>query len=243
MTGMLMWAQPRRWGKSVLVAAQRVAGAPFWRADVAPLRQDGQPSHRRILRAGKALKARGVKQVVVPRDFAHWEWLEACGLEKVPTLPLRCVIAADWLRWLLRERPGPLSEARILVAADRLTGEVVRTVTELALRHRYVLVDLPYGSGELCRRMQREYGAAILSGPTQEQMSRADGAVLFAPRSAAPAVSVRLYDKEAALPPLSLPPVMEESLPEGADRGQLLGALWNMGVLRPGQFTVGSEIS
>ena len=41
------------------------------------------------------------------------------------------------------------------------------------------------------------------------------------------------------LPPLLLPPAMEERLPVGADRGQLLAALREAGALRPGQITVG----
>ena len=36
-----------------------------------------------------------------------------------------------------------------------------------------------------------------------------------------------------------LPPAMEERLPAGADRGQLLAALREAGALRPGQITVG----
>ena len=127
------------------------------------------------------------------------------------------------------------------VCAAQLTGEVVRTVTELCLRHRYVLLDLPYGGEELCRQLRREYGVSLLLGPSKEQLEGAEALVLFDPRTDLvrkdPAV-LTLYDETQALPPISLPPAAEEALPQGADRGQLLAALREAGVLRPGQVTV-----
>ena len=50
--------------------------------------------------------------------------------------------------------------------------------------------------------------------------------------------SLTLYDESQPLPPMGLPPAMEQSLPAGADRGQLLAALREAGVLRPGQIAV-----
>ena len=48
----------------------------------------------------------------------------------------------------------------------------------------------------------------------------------------------RLYER---LPALALPPVLEEALPEGADRGQLLAALQEAGVLKRGQISLETE--
>ena len=56
-------------------------------------------------------------------------------------------------------------------------------MTELVLRHRYVLLDLPYGGGDLCRQLRREYGVSLLLGPSQEQLEGAEAAVLFDPRT------------------------------------------------------------
>ena len=47
-----------------------------------------------------------------------------------------------------------------------------------------------------------------------------------------------LYDETLPMPHLILPPELESRLPEGADRGQLLSVLWEMGALRPGQVSV-----
>ena len=55
--------------------------------------------------------------------------------------------------------------ARVLITADALSGEVVRTVTELALRHRYLMLKVPFGGEELCRRLRREYGVSIAAEP------------------------------------------------------------------------------
>ena len=43
------------------------------------------------------------------------------------------------------------------------------------------------------------------------------------------------------LPPLVLPPAMEERLPAGCDRPQLLSALREAGALRPGQISLGTS--
>lgn len=65
------------------------------------------------------------------------------------------------------------------MAGSQLTGELVRTVTELSLRNRYVLLDLPYGGEELCRQLRREYGVTLLLSPAKEQLEGADVLLLF----------------------------------------------------------------
>ena len=149
-------------------------------------------------------------------------------------------IGGDWVRWTLEEKGQSPAGARVAVCTAQLTGEVVRTVTELSLRHRYVLLDLPYGGEELCRQLRREYGVSLLLGPAREQLEGADALVLFDARTDLknPA-ALALYDESQPLPPVSLPPAMEEALPPGADRGQMLAALREAGVLRPGQIAVG----
>ena len=130
------------------------------------------------------------------------------------------------------------------VTGDQLTGELVKAVTELALRNRYILLDLALGGEELCRGLRREYGVSLLAAPSVEQLEGADVLVMFAPRrelSRRNPVVLMLYEgEEQPLPPLALPPALEERLPAGCDRPQILAALQEAGVLRPGQITVGS---
>ena len=87
---------------------------------------------------------------------------------------------------------------------------------------------------------ENPYGVSLLLGPSREQLEGSDALVLFDARKDLknPAV-LALYDESQPLPPVSLPPAMEEALPPGADRGQMLAALREAGVLRPGQIAVG----
>jgi len=197
---------------------------------------------RRVLAAGKRLRKRGVVQVVLPDRFSYREQLSKCGLKPVSTLALRRSLAVDWVRTGLTEKGQPAAGARVAVTAAVLTGEVVRTVTELCLRHRYVLLDLPYGGEELCRQLRREYGVSLLLGPDRDQLEGAEALILFDRRtdlSLANPVALRLYDEEQALPPLTLPPELEGELPQGVDRGQLLAVLREAGTIRREQIVLG----
>ena len=177
--------------------------------------------------------------MVLPEGFGYDHLLEKQGMRPFSTLGLRRAVAADWVRGELAARQISVGSARVAVSAKTLTGEVVRTVTELVLRHRYVLLDLPRGGEELCRQLRREYGVAVQLAPSPEQLREAEVRVLFEgdPVWDHP-VCLRLWDESQPLPPLVVPPVLEEQLPAGIDRGQLLAALREAGVLRPGQITV-----
>lgn len=247
MVGMLIWKEPQagKRDKTVTVKERSILHVRFLCAEV--LRGPKTPEtilRRRAAAAMKRLRKQGVSQVVLPEGFPFGQQLEKWQLFPVSTLSLRRAVAADWVHWSLTEQNIGTAGARVAVSAQRLTGEVVRTVTELALRHRYVLLDLPHGGEELCRQLRREYGVSLLLGPSMEQLEGAEALVLFDAREDCknPA-ALRLYDETAPLPPLSLPPALEEKLPGGIDRGQLLTVLRENGALRPGQIMVGGAIS
>ena len=233
MIGMMTWTPPAGGvrQKSVVLETRallhlRVAWASVARGPRTP----EALVRRRVLTAAKRLRKAGVTRLVVPEAFAYGEQLEKVGVAPVSTLPLRRALAADLAR----------------VAGDQLSGELVRTVTELALGNRYVLLDVPYGGDTLANQLRREYGVSLLLSPTRQQMEEADVLVLFAARTDLrrrdPAV-LRLYDEAAPLPPLLLPPVLEGQMPPGLCRPQLLAVLVESGVLRPGQITVGTAES
>lgn len=246
MVGMLLWKGPQdgKRQRSVTVREVSLLHMRFLQAEV--LRGPRTPetvARRRVAAAGKRLRKQGVARVILPENFAFDAQLAKCGLRPVSTLALRRELAADWIRWLLAEKGLPAAGARVAVTAAQLTGEVVRTVTELTLRHRYVLLDLPYGGEELCRQLRREYGVSLLLGPSKDQLEGAEALALFDARTDLacknPAV-LPLYDETAPLPPLALPPALEEKLPAGLDRPQLLASLREAGVLRPGQISLGA---
>ena len=247
MIALLEWVLPERGKrrKAAAVKEEIVLHLRLYRMGV--LRGPRTPEtvlRRRVLAAGKRLRKMGVTQAVLPEGFPYGRELARCGVRPVSTLPLRRALAADWVRWVLEKQGKGTAGARVAVCAAQLTGEVVRTVTELCLRHRYVLLDLPYGGEELCRQLRREYGVSLLLGPSKEQLEEAEALVLFAPREDCHSRrALALYDESQPLPPLLLPPALEEKLPKGCDRGQLLAALREQGTLRPGQIAVGGGIS
>jgi len=241
MVGLLVWAEPKKRRNSIRLEERSLLRTRFLQAEVV---KSAHPAvnRRRVLAAGRRLRKRGAVQVVLPEGFALRDQLSKCGLRSVSTLALRRALAADWVRAGLTEKEQPAAGARVAVTAAVLTGEVVRTVTELCLRHRYVLLDLPYGGEELCRQLRREYGVSLLLGPDREQLEGAEALVLFDRRmdlSLTNPVALRLYDEEQPLPPLTLPPELERELPQGADRGQLLAALREAGALKREQIALG----
>lgn len=240
MVGILNWKTPekREWG--LKVRERSVHHVRFLYLEI--LRGDRTPEvvlRHRILAAGKKLRKLGVGQVILPTEFSYGEQLNKYDVHPVSTVALRRMLAADWVGWNLAKR-GISAVGTVAVSAQRLTGEVVRTVTELSLRYRYVLLDLPYGGEELCRQLRREYGVSLLLGPSREQLEGADVLVLFdAEVNDRSSNIIPLYDETIPLPPISLPPALEKELPLGVNRGQLLSVLQETGVLRPGQIAIG----
>ena len=238
MVGLLLWKTEKR-ERAVTVGERNVLRLRVMCAEILRTPKTTETLlRRRITAAGRRLRKLGITRVILPEDFPFWALLEKLGLQPVSTVSLRQALAADWVGWLLSER-GAVGAA-VAVCADRLTGDVARTVTELALRHRYVLLDLPYGGEQLCHRLRREYGVSLLMSSSAEQLEQAEALVLFAPRADLHREdALRLYDERTPLPGLTLPPPLEEGLPPGVNRGQLLSALREAGVIRPGEILVG----
>ena len=186
MIGMMTWTPPAGGvrQKSVVLETRallhlRVAWASVARGPRTP----EALVRRRVLTAAKRLRKAGVTRLVVPEAFAYGEQLEKVGVAPVSTLPLRRALAADLARAVMAGRNLSGGSARLAVAGDQLSGELVRTVTELALGNRYVLLDVPYGGDTLANQLRREYGVSLLLSPTRQQMEEADVLVLFAART------------------------------------------------------------
>lgn len=240
MIALLEWGIPES-GKresTVMVQEERVMNLRLLCVRI--LRSSRTPQvvlHRRLCRGLRRLRKLGVTQAVLPADFAFGQELGRWGVRPVSTLPLRRALAADWVDSLVPEGAG----THVAVSAAALTGEAVRTVTELSLRHRYVYLDVPHGGEELCRSLRREYGVSLMLGAGREQLEGADALVLFDPRedlTPREERTLRLYEESRPLPPISLPPALEAQLPLGAERGQLIAALYTSGAVRPGQMVL-----
>lgn len=240
MVGMLVWRTPQegKREKAVILQERSILHVRLQSAEI--LRGEKTPEtvvRRRIRAAARKLQKLGIRQVILPTDFEHEDLLEAWGLQRVSTLPLRQMLSADWARRRLEEQKIPAASARVAVIAEGLTGAIVRTVTELALRHRYVMLQVSYGGEELCHQLRREYGVSLLLRPGREQLDAADVTLLFAPRPGLGREGcLAIWDEAVSLPQLSLPPALEDILPPDTNRIQMLEILLEAGVLRPGQI-------
>ena len=231
MYGMIQWTQEKQ--KSAALQRVTVLQEPFLCAKV--LRRPHTPEQlmrRRVRLAGKRLRKQGVTRVVLPGGFPYGEELMRQGVAPVSTLNLRQETAARWVRAELEKRGQSVSLAQVAVTAERLSGSVVRTVTELSMRHRHLLLSVPRGGEELARRLRREYGVSLRLNPTAEELAGAAAVAAFAPAETEHPLLLRLYEQSQPLPKLTLPPNQEAELPEGLDRGQLIAALRRAGAVK-----------
>ena len=243
MFGLWIWAPPERGERrrAVELTERVVLHTRF--VCVSVQRGERTPEavvRRRAAAAARKLQRAGIRRAVLPEGFPYGPLLEKRDVLPVDTLPLRRELAAEQVRRELEDRGLPTG--RVAVFADARSAELVRTVTELALRSRDVLLDVPYGGPELAGRLRREYGVALQLSPDRAQLAAAEALVLFAPRTDLrrdnPVVVEAYRGAEGTLPPL-LPPALEEQLPKGCCRIQLLAALRESGALRPGQISLG----
>lgn len=245
MMGLIVWQQPGAGKRLRTVTAQETAilRVPFLQVEVVrgPRTRPGT-LERRMIRAAQKLRQAGVRYTVLPADYPPSQWPQRHGVGVVSTLSLRRSLAVELVRRITAERRLPPGSVRIAVTAGQMTGELVKTVTELTLGYRYVMLDVPYGGEELCRRLRREYGVSLLLQPSREQLEEAQVLVSFDRRTDLAGNNeavVALYEgAESAFPPLTVPPSVETQLPAGADRLQLLAALRGAGALAPGQISL-----
>lgn len=245
MLGLIVWQQPGHEKRLRTVTAEETAilRVPFLRLEVlrGP-RTRPAALERRMVRAARKLRQAGVRYTVLPADYPVGQWPRRHGVEVVSTLSLRRSMASDLVRRITAERGLAPGSVRVAVTAGQMTGELVKTVTELALGYRYVMLDVPYGGEELCRRLRREYGVSLLLQPDREQLEAAQILVAFDRRtdlSEKNEAVVALYEgADTPFPPLTVPPTVEGQLPDGANRLQLLAALRGAGVLAPGQISL-----
>lgn len=245
MMGLIVWQQPGAGKRLRTVTAQETAilRVPFLQVEVVrgPRTRPGT-LERRMIRAAQKLRQAGVRYTVLPADYPPSQWPQRHGVGVVSTLSLRRSLAVELVRRITAERGLPPGSVRIAVTAGQMTGELVKTVTELTLGYRYVMLDVPYGGEELCRRLRREYGVSLLLQPSREQLEEAQVLVSFDRRTDLTGNNeavVALYEgAESAFPPLTVPPSVETQLPAEADRLQLLAALRGAGALAPGQISL-----
>ena len=145
MYGMLMWTEEGK--KGVEVKQRELLRVPFlWAAVRRTPRTPEMLLRRRVRKALGLLRKQGIGRIVTPQDFAWGEEMKKQDIYPVTTLPLRRELAADWMDAALLERGMRPAGTKAAVYADRITGELVQTVTELS---GYLLRAIRTISGEI----------------------------------------------------------------------------------------------
>lgn len=197
----------------------------------------------RAAAAARALSRRGVTRAVFPADFSRLECFARRGILPPETGPLLRKVAAPWAQAEMAERGLSPHSTVIAVVGEHLSGELVRAVTELSLRNRYVVLDVPYGGEELRRSLRREYGISLLVCERAEQREEAEVLVSFSPARTAEAKNPLVLDVSGErpggrLPRLEVPEELELELPKDCDRLALFASLVETGALHPAQLEI-----
>ena len=241
MIGLLVWKSSERGMRQKRITGEVCSVLQMRMLRVEVLRGEKTPEavlRRRVNAAAKRFRRAGVTEIVMPDGFAYVSQLEKEGVRIVSRLPLTRALAARLVRREVERRELPPASVRVALCGEALTGELVRTVRELALLYRYVLLEVPDGGEELSRQLRREYGVSLLVNPGRAQMERAEVTALFSPREGeGQGAILPLYEgAEIRLPRLCLPPMLEEQLPQTVERTVLLAALLRGGAIRADQI-------
>ncbi len=196
---------------------------------------------RMASRAAGLLHREGVTRAVFPQEFPWSDIFAQQNIHPADPMMLYRALAAELVQARLDACGYRGKGVMVAVCARRLTEEVRRTVTELCIRNRYVMLAAPERDEGFCRRLRREYGIPLVHTENADQLAKAAVMVRFAPE-AKYADGQEVIDLfQGGIPlreTLSLLPEPEAQLPHGCDRMQLLAALYGAGAIRSGQIRI-----
>lgn len=210
---------------------------PFWQVELPRGRAFSSLRERTACRIAAArLRRLGVARAVFPEEFSHERAFCTAGILPVETGGFVRKQAAEIAQAHMEVCGLSPGTAVIAVSAQRMTAEVEQAVERLCIRNRYVRLVVPGDHSGLCRRLRREYGAAVVQAEGQVTIHEVDYLVCFDQREDLPEQLPVLELYSGGVLPRELvphlPPDMEEQLPTNSCRLQLLSALWQVGRLR-----------
>lgn len=216
------------WNAEGKVSAQRsqVLGLPVLCVRV-PF--GGRWEKRRLGRAARLLERWGVRRVLVPTDFVHWDVLEGRGLTGVEVLPLYRAMAERMTLAVLECRGVEPCRACVELRGDHVDADMARTARLLCPQVRSVMIRVDRGGERLARELYWEFGAAL------RPEGEADVAVRFGGVGQEGELVLcgsapELLGLEPKAPGLELPQELEPM--------PLLTALWQVGRLNLEQLQV-----
>lgn len=194
-----------------------------------------------ISRAAALLNREGVIRAVFPEEFPWLELFAGEHIQPVDPIVLYRAVAAELVQYRLMSVGERGKGIAVAVCASGLTDEVRRTVVELCVRNRYVMLFTPGRNDEFCRKIRREYGVPLVQTEDLSQLAKVSVILRFSPEPDC-GDSNRCIDLfSGAAPPreiLRLADDRESLLPVDCDRMQLLSALYYAGALRRGDFRI-----
>ncbi len=192
------------------------AGLPLLAMDV-----PADPSPKRLDRAVRALRRRGVRRCLAPAGFDGWDRLIGAGISQVDPLPLCLAKGAE----LALFRVSTLSPRfrRVALRGEQADRAARRLADALCPRVGALLLDFDRGEEELGERLRSRYGAAPLHLGKGEcpQVS-----VELSPRPPLGEFTLRLWG-EPDLGGLDL--ICPAAVPDGIEPLRFLTLLWETG--------------
>lgn len=194
----------------------------------------------RAANAAKRLSRMGVSQAVFPEQFSFQNIFSRRGIFPIDLLPLYRSVTAKLADSVMKSRGLSNRTAVLALYGRTMSSELERAVTELCIHNRYVMLDAPDPEGKLCRRLRREYGVSLVLTENANQLMSADLLILFDSREDLGEENAEkilpLYPgAELPVPELCLP---GQKIPNDCCRPQFFAALYELGVIRPGQLEV-----
>lgn len=196
---------------------------------------------QRAERAAALLRRMGVRQAVFPGGFLYSQEFERQDVRPVDTLPLYRAAAAELALAAIRDKRMNPEQTLVAAAGRSMTHDMQAAMLRLVPQVRYVGVFAGRDGERFCRRLEREYGAPVISQPAGRRPGIESCLLLFSPVKDLPAgqaAVLPLYD--GAPPPgdnvlrrveFRVPMKIRTEFPLECDGEQLIAALLAAGAV------------
>ena len=185
---------------------------------------EGWFAQGRLRRAAHGMSRRGIRQVLAPADFDHWELLRLWQLSPVSPEPLVRFKAGEVALAALERMDRAPARVTVALRGGRADRDMVRAACILCPRVRNLIIDAPRGGTELANWLHREFGMPVLPSGARGEL-----AVRFE-QGEEEEHTLRLYGQKPDLKGVSLrAPMLAE---EEQNDLPLLNFLWEKGRLQ-----------
>lgn len=251
MYGLLSFEEKNDRRQAVACSVRQICGMRFFQVAVR-CSGYGFLEKKRLKKAAKMMHKAGVRRVLFPEGFSDAELFGAFGITAADGGYLRAMTAAEIARRVVAEHGLNPREICVGISGEHMGADVRKALMSLALGVRYTVLDLPGGGEEACSVLRREYGISVLKADRQRQLRLPDVLLTFGDAKPwggenclwIPCGTCRAwagYHNAAPKVRYSVPPEIEEQLPENCSANGLLSLLLEAGIVHENELEV-SEI-